>query len=286
MSEKCHECWMSDGLHSLSCPYPMGSKQTLPKPIEKQRKGVKVAVHALAAEGYDNRAGQRLEIIQGKLHLLHRGEQPTPRYMHNDSIYYDVLCEDHVRPACPNCRYTWYEDSYQNSVDAYFEQSKRDLEQAVNAVKGDHNMRDTYIGDAERKEAIEHLRRAWMAGYLKEEEFIERSEQADKARTMDDLAVTKNRLPDKLDQWAAPRPRLRKVPAVAYAWAFGVFISASICAVPMVFISAITHGTDGNGGEKALITVCMVLGLVLGILCGGMGIESIVDRYHQRKARR
>jgi hypothetical protein len=276
----CEYCGLIDGMHVLSCPNPPGSKQAMtyhqpqhqPKP--KQRKGMKLAVDIL---GYENQAGQRLETLQGRLHLLHRAEQQPTVLGYSDSVYYDVLCEDHVRPACTNCRYTYYDDAVADSGPG----------PAAPTVKGSNTMTDTYIGDAERKEGVEHLRRAWMAGYLTEEEFTERSEQVDKARTQDDIAVTRKRLPDKLDQWAAPPTRqLRKIPAAAYAWAFGFFISASICAVPDVYITAITHGTDGGGGQKAIITVCVILGLILGVLTGGMTIETMIDRHQQRKKAR
>lgn len=276
----CKDCGMSDGMHVLSCPYPLGSKQTLPKPIEKQRKGMKIAVEVL---GYENQAGQRLETLQGRLHLLHRCEQQPTVLGYSGSVYYDVLCDNHVRPACTNCRYTWYDDA---TAADYFDQAKKDLLGSLTTTKGSNTMTDTYIGDAERKDGVEHLRRAWMAGYLTEEEFTERSEQVDKARTQDDIAVTKSRLPDKLDQWASPTKQLCKLPAAAYVWAFGFFISASVCAVPAVFINAITHGTDGGGGQKAIITVCMILGLTLGVITGGMTIEAVVDRYQQRKKAR
>lgn len=288
----CKDCGMSDGMHVLSCPYPLGSKQALtsrlPKPMEKQRKGVKIAVEVL---GYENHAGQRLETLQGKLHLLHRcDEQPTV-FGYSDSVYYDVLCDDHVRPACTNCRYTYYGDT---TAADYFDQAKKDLltavEQAAPQItyrNGGNTMDNTYIGDAERKEGIEHLRRAWMAGYLKEEEFIERSEKVDNARTRDEIHQTKSRLPDKLDQWAAaPAKKLCKIPAEMYGWLLGFIFSATIAVVPFVYIDAITHGTDGSAGEKAIMTVCLLIGLTFGVVCGGMGIESLVTRAQQRKQAR
>lgn len=142
------------------------------------------------------------------------------------------------------------------------------------------------VGDADRNQAIDHLGRYFTDGFLDNDEFIQRANQAAEAKTRSELDVLVRDLPaSPVARTTSFRQGIRQ--GLAAGWqatspaqrftALSLF-SLAVAIGPGVYNASVYHGLAHESASAAVVTVLtIVLGIVVAVITGIMALIEAFD---------